>query len=90
MMFDIIYAAWLLLMNLLGFILMIVDKKRAVRRGRRVPERTLFLMAVLGGALGCWAGMYLVRHKTRHWYFAVGMPLLSALHVALAWFALGR
>ena len=44
----------------------------------------LFLAALLGGAAGCWAGMYLFRHKTRHWYFAAGMPLILACQVALA------
>lgn len=85
-MLSIIYAAWMLVMNIFGLILMAIDKSRAKKHARRVPERSLFLTAALGGCLGCWAGMYLVRHKTRHWYFAVGMPLLTAAHIALAFF----
>lgn len=83
-MFPIIYAAWMLVMNLFGLILMAVDKSFAKRHARRVPERTLFLTAALGGCLGCWAGMYLTRHKTRHWRFVIGMPLLTAAHTVLA------
>ncbi|WP_294497148.1 DUF1294 domain-containing protein [uncultured Gemmiger sp.] len=84
-------AAWLAAANLAGLALMGCDKSRA-RHGRwRIPEKVLFLTAVLGGSLGCWAGMYLFRHKTRHWYFVVGMPLILACQVGLAaWLALGR
>lgn len=78
-------VVWLLLANLMGLILMAADKKRARRGGWRVPEKTLFLVAVLGGSVGCWAGMYLFHHKTRHWYFVVGMPLILVAQIALGW-----
>ena len=51
---------------------------------RRRPWLSRWQLALLGGAAGCWAGMYLFRHKTRHWYFAAGMPLILACQVALA------
>ena len=70
--------------NLAGLALMGWDKRCARRGRRRIPEKALFLAALLGGAAGCWAGMYLFRHKTRHWYFAVGMPLILACQIALA------
>ena len=79
-------AVCLLLMNLIGFALMGADKRRAKRHAWRIPEKTLFLVAILGGSLGAWAGMYVFHHKTKHWYFAVGMPLiLAGQMIAVAW-----
>ena len=69
-------AAYLVLINAVGFVLMGVDKKRAIRGAWRISEATLFLTAFLGGALGCTLGMRHFRHKTKHWYFKYGMPAL--------------
>ena len=77
---------YLILMNLIGFGLMGVDKQRARRRDWRIPEKVLFGAALLGGSVGAWAGMYLFHHKTRHWYFVVGMPLILAVQEALVWY----
>ena len=73
---------YLILANLAAFILMGVDKSKARRHRWRIPERTLFFSAVLGGSVGAMAGMWFFRHKTRHWYFVVGMPAILALQVA--------
>ncbi len=70
--------------NLAAFIVMGADKARARRGGRRVPEGTLFLLALIGGAGGGLCGMLVFRHKTRHWYFVVGFPLIFLLQVAAA------
>ncbi len=78
-------AAYLIVVNLLDFVLMWVDKGKAQRRRRRVPERTLFLFPLLGGALGGTAGMYAFRHKTRHWYFRLGFPALLVCQLLAAW-----
>ena len=77
---------YLILMNLIGFALMGVHKQRARRRDWRIPEKVLFGAALLGGSVGAWAGMYLFHHKTRHWYFVVGMPLILAVQAALVWY----
>ena len=80
---------YLLAVNVAAFLLMGADKGRARRGGWRVPERTLFLPALLGGALGGVLGMQAFRHKTRHWYFRWGFPLLLVLQIGLlAWLAL--
>lgn len=76
---------WLLLVNLIGEILMAADKGRAKRGAWRIPERTFFVIALLGGSIGCWGGMYLFRHKTRHWYFVLGMPAILAGQLLLVW-----
>lgn len=62
--------------NVVGFFLMWIDKQKARKHKWRIPEKTLFLTAIIGGSLGTWAGMYTFRHKTKHWYFVIGMPLI--------------
>ena len=57
------------------------DKSRAKSHCRRIPEARLFLLALLGGAVGGTLGMWVFRHKTRHWYFAFGFPLLAAIQL---------
>lgn len=80
---TIIIAAYLVVMTIVGLIIMKVDKIKAQKQQWRVKESTLFLVSLLGGSLGTWAGMYIFRHKTKHWYFVVGMPLIFFAHVAL-------
>lgn len=75
---------YLAVINLVGFALMGIDKRRARRHQWRIPEKTLFLAALLGGSLGGILGMYTFRHKTRHWYFAVGFPVILVVQVILA------
>lgn len=74
---------WLAVINLIAFALMGLDKWKARRDAWRIPEKTLFLAALLGGALGGTVGMHLFHHKTRHWYFRFGFPLLLVLQTAL-------
>ena len=74
---------YLLLVNLLAFLLMGLDKGRARRGAWRIPEKALFLFPLLGGALGGLLGMRLLHHKTRHWYFRWGFLLLFLLQLAL-------
>ena len=73
---------YLAAINLAAFGLMAADKRRAQKHRWRIPEHTLFAAALLGGSVGALAGMYLCRHKTRHWYFVVGMPLILAAQIA--------
>lgn len=80
----VIIIIYLAVVNLLGLILMGVDKSRAKRRKWRVPEATLFLVAAIGGSLGSIAGMYIFRHKTKHLYFVIGMPLILGIQIIAA------
>lgn len=77
---------YLLIINIINFALMGVDKGRARRHEWRVPEKRFFVLAILGGAIGAFAGMYGFRHKTRHWYFVIGMPFLVVVNVLTAAF----
>ena len=72
-----IFLIYLLLMNIAGFAAMGIDKCKAKAHAWRIPEKTLFGLSLLGGSAGTWAGMYAFRHKTKHWYFVKGMPLIS-------------
>ena len=83
-----VWIGYLILCNVCGLVLMKVDKERAKKHRWRIPEKTLFFVALLGGSAGAWLGMYLFHHKTKHWYFVVGMPLILALQLAAGWWLL--
>ena len=76
-------AAVFLLLNVFAFLVVLADKFRA-RQGRseRVSEGMLIFLATAFGALGVYAGMFTIRHKTRKWYFLVGIPLLFLQNLA--------
>ena len=74
---------YLIATNLIGFALMGIDKYKAKKRTFRIPEATLFIVAIIGGSIGSIIGMYAFRHKTRHWYFVYGMPAILILQILL-------
>lgn len=80
--FDIIIL-YAVAVNVISFIMMGVDKRKAIKRAFRIPESTLFILAIIGGSIGSIAGMHLFHHKTRHWYFLYGMPVILALQIIL-------
>ena len=82
--FTRIVFIYLVIINLIAFLLMAMDKSRARKHQWRIPEKTLFLSAILGGSIGAIAGMYTFHHKTRHWYLVIGMPAILLLQVVLA------
>ena len=71
------------IINLIGFFSMFLDKQKAKRGKWRIPEKTLFLLAAFGGSLGTTLGMHVFRHKTKHWYFKLGMPLILIVQIIL-------
>jgi len=75
--------AYLLIVNALGFLLMLADKHKAKKNLWRIPEKVFFGTAVLGGSLGCLGGMYAVRHKTKHLRFTLGMPIILAVQIVI-------
>ena len=79
--FQLIVIGYLVVVNLVGFIIMGVDKKKAQKGAWRIPEATLFLVAIIGGSIGSIAGMQIFHHKTKHWYFKYGMPAILILQI---------
>lgn len=72
---------YLLIINAVAFILMLADKRKARKNLWRIPEKILFLTAILGGSIGNLLGMYLLRHKTKHFSFILGIPLILAVQI---------
>lgn len=85
-----IILIYLLLINIGGFLSMYIDKRRAVKKKWRIPEKTLFLIAIIGGSIGSILGMHLFRHKTKHWYFLYGMPCILILQIIAALLLSGK
>lgn len=86
MIFEKILLFYLMFINIFGFLLMGVDKRKAERHLWRIPEKSLFLAAVLGGSVGSILGMRVFHHKTRKMIFVVGMPLILFIQIFLAVF----
>ena len=85
-----IIFVYLLAVNVVAFLIMGADKKRAIQQRRRIPEKTLLLTALVGGSLGAYMGMQSFRHKTKHLKFSIGLPAMVVLHLALgAWLLFG-
>lgn len=78
-----LFGIYLIFINLDAFLLMRSDKRRAQRGARRIPEATLFFVAVLGGSVGIMLGMRVFHHKTLHHSFTIGMPLICFFEAVL-------
>ena len=91
-MIHIWYAVifYFIVINPLGLCLMGLDNSKARCHAWRISEKSLFLVSILGGSLGTWAGMYLFRHKTKHWYFVLGMPFIFILQAGLFIYLTGK
>lgn len=74
---------YLITVNIVSLTVMGIDKKRAQKHAWRIPESTLFILAIIGGSIGSIAGMYSFHHKTRKWYFVYGMPAILILQLLL-------
>ena len=81
---------YLLIINALGLLTMLADKEKAKKHRWRIPESTLLTVAVLGGSIGCYAGMRLFHHKTRKPKFSVGIPVIFAVQLLIAAYFLQR
>ena len=78
-----ILFGYILVMSIVAFCVCGADKFAAQRQKSRVPEKVLFLLSVLGGSVGMYLGMFTFRHKTKHWYFVVGIPVIILVQAAL-------
>lgn len=79
---DIVFY-YLLIINALGLLLMHIDKQKAMKNKWRIPERVLLGTAILGGSIGCIAGMQVFRHKTKHLAFWLGLPVILCLQIVI-------
>ncbi len=73
--------AYLIIINILSFILYGIDKLKAIKRKERISERTLILIGILGGSIGSLIGMNLFRHKTKKLKFIISLPLILIIHI---------
>ena len=78
------FLIYLFLINAIGFLLMLIDKRKAKKKKWRIPEATLMGVAALGGSIGSLFGMYAFRHKTLHKKFTVGIPVILIVQLAIA------
>ena len=83
MTFTQIFIIYLIIINILGFLIMGLDKHKAKMGDRRIPENTLFTFTVLGGGVGTIAGMYVFHHKTKKMKFKIGMPLILIVEILI-------
>lgn len=75
--------SYVVIINIISFIMMGIDKRKAKKRAWRIPEATLFILAGVGGSIGSIAGMYTFRHKTKHRSFTWGMPAILIVQIIL-------
>lgn len=81
---------YLIIVNALSLLLMLIDKRKAVKHRWRIPEKVLLSVAALGGSAGATLGMFLFRHKTRHSRFYITLPLLLSLHAVIVYFLIQK
>ena len=75
--------AYVIIINIIGLLSMFIDKYRAIKNKWRIPEKTLFLIAILGGSIGSNIGMRLFRHKTKHKQFTIGLPSILIFQILI-------
>ena len=78
-----ILIIYLVTVNVVAFFMYGIDKAKAKKQKWRIPEKTLIGIAVIGGSIGAIAGMNVFHHKTKHWYFKFGLPLILIIQIAL-------
>lgn len=72
---------YFVVINIIGFFIMYIDKQKAKKGKWRIPEKTLFIITALGGGIGTIAGMYVFRHKTQKIAFVIGFPVITILEI---------
>ncbi|MCF0148893.1 MAG: DUF1294 domain-containing protein [Clostridium sp.] len=85
-----ILVYYLILINLIAFITIYIDKQKAIKHQWRIKESTLFLISIIGGSLGILLGMYSFRHKTKHTKFTLGIPTILILQILLIYYLINK
>lgn len=81
------FLLYLIIINLISFYIMWLDKRKAQRKEWRISEKTFFISAALGGSIGSIIGMWTFHHKTKHWYFVWGMPAILFCQILIFMYA---
>ncbi len=80
---------YLIIINIMGLLIMLIDKKKAINSKWRIPEKTIFIVTMLGGGIGTIIGMYKFRHKTKKLKFTIGLPVITLSEIVLIiWIAI--
>lgn len=77
------FILYLVILNFISFYIMWLDKRKARKKEWRISEKTLFISAALGGSIGSILGMWTFHHKTKHWYFVLGMPAILICQILI-------
>ncbi len=80
----------ILFLNILGFVMVMLDKYEAKNRLWRIPERTFFLLSILGGGIGVFLGLLTFNHKTKHWYFMTLIPFIIVIQVLFVYYLVNK
>ncbi len=80
----------LLILNIFGFVLVSLDKYKAKNKLWRIPERSFFILSIMGGSIGVYIGLFVFNHKTRNWYFMSVMPLIILIQIIFIYFLLNK
>lgn len=78
-----VVLTYLLIINLVGLLIMLIDKQRAIHKEWRIPEKTLIGISIFGGSIGMLVGMSTFRHKTKHKKFTIGIPFILLMQIGL-------
>lgn len=84
------YIVIFLILNIFGFILVALDKYKAKNKLWRIPERSFFILSILGGSIGVYIGLFLFNHKTRNWYFMTVIPLIILIQLIFLYYLLNK
>lgn len=87
-LFTKILIIYIIIATFTGLLSMYIDKQKSIKHKWRISEKTLFIIAILGGSIGSYLGMYLFRHKTKHWYFVLFMPVIIIFQIVIVFFYL--
>ena len=83
-------AIYILIINIIGFIMMYIDKEKAKKDKYRISEKTFFVISLLLGAIGTYIGMYKFRHKTKHNLFTIGIPVMIIINIASIYYIITK
>lgn len=84
------FTLYIVIINIIGFLLMFIDKKKAIKGSYRISEKALFVTAAFLGAVGIYLGMYSFRHKTKHNLFTIGIPILIIINILSIYYILSN